>query len=188
MGEYLSPPLGILQLATYLESKDKSAEIEVLDCQAHRLNWNALEKCIESSDPDIVASSTLATCNAYVALRTLETAKRVKPAVLTVLGGQHFTVTAHESLDKYPVIDVIVRGEGKSTLVELVKVFSEGSSFSRTKGISYRQKEVIRHNPPRPLIENLNDLPFPGYHFVDDVIHRYHFNMMTPSKNGYALS
>ena len=94
MGEYLPPPYGILQLAAYLESKDKDVEIEVLDCQAQQLDWKGLEKRIESFNPHIVASSALATCNTYVAVRALESAKKVNPDVLTVAGGQHFTVTA----------------------------------------------------------------------------------------------
>ena len=187
MGEYLPPPYGILQLAAFLESKIKDVEIEVLDCQAQSLDWKELEKHIESYDPDIVASSALATCNTYVAIRTLETAKKVKPNVLTVAGGQHFTATAQESLETYPEIDVIVRGEGEQTLAELVQAASRNSSFSRTKGISFRHNGKILHNPLRPLIENLDELPFPGYHFVEDIVHKYHFTAMAGPKTRYAL-
>lgn len=187
MGEYLPPPYGILQLAAFLESKNKDVEIEVLDCQAKQLDWKDLENYIESFDPDIVASSALATCNTYVAVRTLETAKKVKPSALTIAGGQHFTATAQESLETYPEIDVIVRGEGEQTLAELVQAFSKKSSFSRIRGISFRHNEKIYHNPPRPLIENLNDLPFPGYHFVEDVVHKYNFTAMTGPKIRYAI-
>ncbi|MFB0501345.1 MAG: radical SAM protein [Candidatus Bathyarchaeia archaeon] len=187
MGEYLPPPYGILQLAAFLQSKNKDVEIEVLDCQAQSLDWKELEKHIESFDPDIVASSALATCNTYVAIRTLETAKRVKPNVLTVAGGQHFTATAQESLETYPEIDVIVRGEGEQTLVELVQAASRNSSCSRIKGISSKHNGKILHNPPRPLIENLDELPFPGYHFVEDIVHKYHFTAMAGPKARYAL-
>ena len=187
MGEYLPPPYGILQLAAFLESKNKDVEIEVLDCQAMNLDWKGLEKRIESFDPDIVASSALATCNTYVAVRTLETAKKVKPDVLTIAGGQHFTMTAQESLETYPEIDVIVRGEGEQTLVELVHAFSGKKSFSRIRGISFRHNGKTLHNPPRSLIENLDDLPFPGYHFVEDVIHEYHFTAMAGPRARYAL-
>ncbi len=187
MGEYLPPPYGILQLAAFLESKNKDVKIEVLDCQAQSLDWKELEKHIESYDPDIVASSALATCNTYVAIRTLETAKKVKPNVLTVAGGQHFTATAQESLEKYPEIDVIVRGEGEQTLVELVQAASRNASFSRIKGISFKDNGKILHNSPRPLIENLDELPFPGYHFVEDIVHEYHFTAMAGPKARYAL-
>jgi len=187
MGEYLPPPYGILQLAAYLESKNKDAEIEVLDCQAQSLGWKELEKQIESCDPDVVASSALATCNAYVAVRTLETAKKVKPNALTVVGGQHFTATAQESLETYPEIDIIARGEGEQTIVELVKAASRNASFSRIRGISFRHNGKILHNPPRPLIENLDELPFPGYHFVENVVHKYHFTAMAGPRARYAL-
>jgi len=187
MGEYLPPPYGILQLAAFLESKIKDVEIEVLDCQAKSLDWKALEKHIESYDPHVVASSALATCNTYVAIRTLETAKKVNPNILTVAGGQHFTATAQESLETYPEVDVIVRGEGEQTLVELIQAASRNSSFSRIKGISIRHKGKILHNPMRPLIENLDELPFPGYHFVEDIIHKYHFTAMAGPKTRYAL-
>jgi anaerobic magnesium-protoporphyrin IX monomethyl ester cyclase len=187
MGEYLPPPYGILQLAAYLENKMKDVEIDVVDCQAMSLDWKGLEKRIESFNPDIVASSGFATCNVYVTARTLETAKKLKPDVLTVTGGQHFTVTAQESLEAYPEIDVIVRGEGEETLVELVKAVKEKRNFSRIKGISFRHGQEIRHNPSRPLIENLDELPFPGYHFVDDYAHRYHFTMMAGRNARYGM-
>jgi len=187
MGEYLPPPYGILQLAAFLESKNKDVEIEVLDCQAKHLNWRGLEKRIESFDPDIVASSALATCNTYVAVRALETAKKVNPDILTIAGGQHFTVMAHESLQTYPEIDVIVRGEGELTLVELVQAFAEKKPFTGIEGISFRHNGKILHSPSRPLIENLDDLPFPGYHFVEDILHEYHFTAMAGPKTRYAL-
>lgn len=187
MGEYLPPPYGIIQLAAYLEREVKDVEIEVLDCNAQQLYWKEMEKRIQSFNPDIVASSALATCNTYVVARTLETAKRVNPNILTVAGGQHFTATAQESLETYPEIDVIVRGEGEQTFAELVKNAETKSSFPKIKGISFRYEGKIFHNSPRPLIENLDELPFPGYHFVKDIVHKYHFAAMAGRKAPYAL-
>ena len=186
MGEYLPPPFGIIQIATYLEREVSDVEIEVLDCNAQQVDWEGMEKRIESFNPDIVASSVLATCNTYLVLRTLETAKRVNPDILTVAGGQHFTATVQESLETYPEIDVIVRGEGEQTFVELVKKACRKSSLQEIRGISFRQDKHPIHNPPRPLIENLDDLPYPGYHFVKDVVHKYHFDAMA-GKAPYAL-
>lgn len=186
MGEYLPPPFGILQLAAYLEREVKGVEIEVLDCNAQQVDWKGMEKRIESFNPDIVASSALATCNTYLVVRTLETAKRVNPNILTVAGGQHFTATAQESLETYPEIDVIVRGEGERTLAELVKKASK-KNFPEIRGISFRHGGKIFHNPSRPLIENLDELPYPGYHFVKDVAHKYHFATMAGRSLPYAL-
>src|SRR3989304_8628786 len=112
MGEYLPPPYGILQLAAYLESKLKDVEIQVVDCQAMSLDWKGLETRIESFNPDVVASSGFATCNVYVTARTMEMAKKLKPEVLTVTGGQTLTSRPRATLKTSPRIDVIVRGEG----------------------------------------------------------------------------
>jgi anaerobic magnesium-protoporphyrin IX monomethyl ester cyclase len=187
MGEYLPPPYGIIQLAAYLEKEVKDTEIEVLDCNAERVDWNGVEKRIESFHPDIVACASLATCNTYVVARTLEIAKKVNPKIQTVTGGQHFTATARESLEEYPVIDVIVRGEGEQTFTELVKMANKRSNLSTIEGISFRQEKNIVHNPPRPLIENLEDLPYPGYHLVNTIVHKYHFAIMTGRNAPYAL-
>jgi len=187
MGEYLPPPLGILVLAAYLEAHVENVEIEVLDCQAERMTWKGLEKYVESSNPGIVAPSSVATCNAYEVLRTLEIAKRVKPEVTTVVGGQHFTATAQESLEAYPEIDIIIRGEGEKTLTEVVKALERNKPLSNVKGVSFRSNGKIVHNPSMPLIENLDDLPFPGYHFVEGNMKKYHFTMMAGANTGYAL-
>lgn len=187
MGEYLPPPYGIIQLGAYLEKEVKHVEIEVLDCNAEHVDWEDMEKRVEASNPDIVASSSLATCNTYVAAKTLATAKKVNPDILTVTGGQHFTATAKESMEEYPEIDVTVRGEGEETLAELVRNAEKKSAFPEIEGISYRNKEKVLHNPPRPLIENLEDLPYPGYHLVRDIVHKYHFAMMAGRDKPYAL-
>ena len=187
MGEYLPPPLGILELAAYLEVRNKNVDIEVLDCQVERVDWKGLEKRIESFRPDIVAPSALATCNTYTVLRTLETTKKVDPDITTVVGGQHFTATAQESLGTYPEIDVVVRGEGEQTFAELVQALAQKKSLSRVKGISFKHHGKILHTPQRQLISNIDELPLPSYHFVADHMKKYHFTMMAGAKTGYAL-
>ena len=186
MGEYLPPPFGIIQLAAYLEHEVEKIDVAVLDCNAEHVDWNELEARIQSYHPNIVASSALATCNTYVVARTLELAKKINPNVLTVAGGQHFTATPQESLETYPEIDVIVRGEGEKTLAELVRAPSK-STLSNLKGASYRADGQIFHNPERPFIKDLEQLPLPGYHLVKDNLRKYHFAAMAGPNTPYAL-
>jgi anaerobic magnesium-protoporphyrin IX monomethyl ester cyclase len=119
MGEYLPPPFGLIQLASYLEKEIPELDIEIVDCSAENLDWNGLERKIESLEPDIVGASPVATCNAYVTARAVQAAKKVNPDILTVTGGQHFTALARESLESFPELDVIVKCEGEETLTEL---------------------------------------------------------------------
>jgi anaerobic magnesium-protoporphyrin IX monomethyl ester cyclase len=121
-------------------------------------------------------------------VRTLEIAKTVHSEILTVTGGQHLSVSAHNSMVKYPEIDVIVRGEGEETFTELVRHATRNShNFSQIRGLSYRHNGTIIHNTPRPLIQDLNTLPYPGYHFVEDLLQKYHFAAMAGYNAPYAL-
>jgi anaerobic magnesium-protoporphyrin IX monomethyl ester cyclase len=187
MGEYLPPPYGIIQLAAYLEKQEKDVHIEVLDCNAEKVDWKEMGLRVAAFKPDVVACASLATCNTYAVVRTLETAKRIIPSVLTVTGGQHFSTTAADSLRQYPEIDVIVRGEGEQTFAELVETLQLSANFSNIQGISYRHGNKLVHNASRPLIENLEDLPFPGYHFVKANMAKYHFRVMGGENSPYAL-
>jgi anaerobic magnesium-protoporphyrin IX monomethyl ester cyclase len=187
MGEYLPPPYGIIQLAAFLEEKVEGVEVEVLDCNAQHADWKDMEKHIESANPDVVASSSLATCNAYVVARTLETAKKVNSEIITVTGGQHFTATAQESLQEYTDIDIVVRGEGERALAELLNNVEDKHALEKTEGISFRKEGEIVHNPPRPLIEDLEELPYPGYHLVEDLVRKYHFAAMAGRDAPFAL-
>ncbi|WP_048190289.1 B12-binding domain-containing radical SAM protein [Methanobacterium sp. SMA-27] len=187
MGEYTPPPLGILQLASFLESRMPEIDIEVLDCQAESVGWNKFAKRIENFEPDIVVSSALATCNTYTILRTLDTVKKIDPNIKTVVGGQHFTALAQESLEDYSEIDFIIRGEGELTLLDLVQTLKYEKVPLKVRGISFRHNGKVIHNPDRPLVDNLDDLPFPGYHFVEDHIDKYHFKMMAGPNAGYAM-
>jgi len=120
MGEYLPPPTSLLILAAYIERELPDVEIDILDCQAEKKNWKDIEKHIESYLPSMVLTSGF-TCNAYVCARVAEIAKSVSEDIVTVVGGSHFSFTPKESLLGFPEIDIIVRGEGEITLVELIK-------------------------------------------------------------------
>jgi anaerobic magnesium-protoporphyrin IX monomethyl ester cyclase len=186
MGEYMPPPTATIQLAAYLEEKRPGDDITVIDCQAESLDWKGLEKTLEVEEPDVVAVSSLATCNTYTVVRTLEAAKRVAPDSLTVTGGQHFSALAESSIEQYSVIDAIVRGEGEETLVEIVNAREADRKFTNVKGVTFRHVDKVVSTPPRPFIEDLDSLPMPGYHFVEDHLDRYHFRMMAGNKR-YAI-
>lgn len=185
MGEYIPPPLGLLCLAAYLEAHFPKAKIQVMDCQAEGVEWEHVEQRIVSFQPNIVAPSTLSSCNATITLQTASLAKEVSPEITTIVGGQHFSVLAQELLHAKSDIDFIVNGEGEKTLLELVKALDKGSPPASIAGITFRQNSRIIQTPRRPLIKDLDNLPFPGYHFVKEHMKKYRF---PASKNlPYAL-
>jgi len=186
MGEYLPPPTSLLILAAYIERELPDIEIDVLDCQGEQISWDGLEKHIESYDPSIVLTSGF-TCNAYTCARTVEIAKTVDENITTIVGGIHFSSVPEESLIDFPEIDYIVRGEGELTIVELVKTLRSRKNVRQVKGISYQHKGKIIHTPSRPLIKNLDTLPYPAYHLVEKHLSKYHFSMMAGKNTRYMV-
>ncbi len=90
--------------------------------------------------------------------------KKILPRILTVLGGPAFLAWG-KVLSTHPEIDIIVRGEGETTISEIAN-FYDGSleSIKGINGISYRNREnKIITVADRPLIKSLNALPFPNY-------------------------
>ncbi|MFH1101157.1 MAG: radical SAM protein [Methanobacteriota archaeon] len=186
MGEYLPPPFTLLTLAAYIEQELPEIELDIVDCQAERMGWNDLEEYIQSSSPSIVLTSGF-TCNAYASARTAEIAKTVNDQIITITGGVHFSFASEESLRDFPEIDYIVQGEGEQTLVELVKTIIRKKSVDQVQGISFRHKQRIIHTSNRPLIPNLDMLPYPAYHLIEDYIKRYHFSMMAGRNTRYMI-
>jgi len=186
MGEYLPPPTGLLTLAAYVQERLPDVEMKILDCQAERKGWDDLRRDIETYSPSIVLASGF-TCNAYACVKVAEIAKMVDENIITIVGGQHFSFTAEESLIDFPEIDYIVRGEGEITLTELIKALNGRCNIWDVKGLSFRHNEMIIHTQPRPLIADIDTLPYPAYHLVEGNMDRYHFTMMAGKGSRYMI-
>jgi anaerobic magnesium-protoporphyrin IX monomethyl ester cyclase len=104
-----------------------------------------------------------------------------------VVGGQHFTALADESLIEYSDVDIVVRGEGEQTLVDLVDGLEHEQPLANVKGLSFRHDGEVVHTTDRPLLSDLNSLPFPGYHFVKDHMQTYYFTLMTGKDTPFAI-
>ena len=187
MGDYLPPPLPLLALAAYLRQELPDVRIELVDSQAEHLSFQELKDRIARIRPDVIALSGNMTCNAYAVARATQITKEVDPRIKTVVGGQHYSFLAEESLRDIPEIDFIIRNEGEVTFVELLKTLFGGGDPRTVAGLSLRHDGTVVHTPDRPLIENLDALPTPAYDLVEPMLDRYHFRMMTGSKSRYFI-
>ncbi|PKL52019.1 MAG: B12-binding domain-containing radical SAM protein [Nitrospira bacterium HGW-Nitrospira-1] len=64
--------------------------------------------------------------------------------------------------------DAIVCGEGEFTCLEILERLESGESLEGVKGVIYRDGERIIKNPERPLIADLDSLPFPARELLGD--------------------
>ena len=57
--------------------------------------------------------------------------------------------------------DAIVIGEGEKTIVDLMEAIGNHTSLKSIKGIAYHDGDNTVINKRRPLIENIDMIPFP---------------------------
>ncbi|RLG92853.1 MAG: B12-binding domain-containing radical SAM protein [Candidatus Hecatellales archaeon] len=164
----VAPPMGLTYLAAVLEKY--GYHVEILDAPVLSLSHEQIEEEIKKREPDIVGiTATTAMINS--ALQVAKTAKTVLPESIVVLGGIHVTFSYESIMRENPFVDIACIGEGEYTLLELVQTLEKEGDLKNVKGIVYRKNGELVKNQPRPLIENLDELPFPARHLLP--MHKY---------------
>ena len=161
-------PLGILYIATVL--REKGIEVSVLDQAAGSLSVKETANWIKKENPNVLGFSTLTTSNRTAVILAKE-AKIENPNLITVFGNYHATFNANRILENYPFVDIIVRGEGENTCVELAEYLKRKQNLKHVLGITYRNENGIISTQDRPLIQNINSLPIPDRKLVDIEYH-----------------
>ena len=87
-----------------------------------------------------------------------------------ICAGGPYPIAIQEAClsDGGKVFDAIVFGEGELTSLEIVERLESGKDLGGVQGVIYRKGEEIIKNPARPLIEDLDSLPFPARELLGD--------------------
>ncbi len=144
-------PIGLEYIASSIE--DLVEEINIIDMEFEQ---HPFKYYLELFRPDLVGITMSATEHdegLYIA----NLAKH--NGVATVLGGYHPTLMP-EALLSHPQVDMVIRGEGEQTMKELVQ---KGCSRG-VRGISFKEDGIVINNENRPMIQDLDSLPFPARH------------------------
>jgi anaerobic magnesium-protoporphyrin IX monomethyl ester cyclase len=160
----------------------------------HHPVWEQTRSILKDLDPDIVGLSVLS-AEVGSAVKFSSLVKENRKERIVVWGGHHPTFLPEDVLS-YGVVDIVVRGEGEKSIIDLISALSfEQMRLNEIKGISYLENSAIRHNPEQELIENLDSIPFPGHHlslFPQDYKRMERIGIITnrgcPFKCGYCSS
>lgn len=140
--------------------------IDELFSEQYNPLWDSVAQRIISLDTDLVAFScySASMSSTEKIINTLREKKRFKKPI--ILGGIHPSSCPEEVLSKMKHVNFIVIGEGEATFVELLNVLSTSGLPATVKGICYRDNDVIKISPPRPLISDLDTLPTTSFDFI----------------------
>jgi radical SAM superfamily enzyme YgiQ (UPF0313 family) len=163
-----APPLGILYIASYL--KENGVDISVLDEAAQGYSLKETLDWVKKENPDILGFSTCSSSGRKAAL-IANKAKKENPNMAITFGNFYATFNAERILKKYPFVDFIIRGEGEYTSLELVKCLERKLNPKKILGINFREKNQIISTADRPLIKDINSLPFPDRELLEVEYH-----------------
>jgi len=163
---FITPPTNLMYLASSLEKESYS--VKIVDDDLLQMGYKKVSELAEKLNPQLVGV-TATTSTIKSALKYVELIKNILPNSLTVIGGPHTTFMASETLKSSENLDVVVMGEGEETMVDLANHCTESiQDLDEVKGIVYRDLNSgnFKTTQQRPLINDLDSLPFPARHLV----------------------
>lgn len=151
-----SPQIGISSLSAVLKDAGHSTELFDTSFIPLATAAAAFRRKIEESNPDLLAFSCRS--GEWDLVQELLRAS-AKTGVATIVGGPHATI-APEEVIAHDDVDMLVRGEGEQALLEIVDGLEQGSDISATPNLWTKTNGRVRRNDMRPLLQNLDELPF----------------------------
>lgn len=153
-------PYGIAMLAAIAQKEGH--EVCVYDANAWRQSLSKVADACKADDWDVIAIGGLTTTYGFIK-QACKIAKATSKALL-VAGGGFLTSMPQEIMEWIPEIDVGVVGEAFVTFPEVLKMVDEKDyDFSETLGIIYRDPVGPVLNATRPVIHDLDVLPWPAW-------------------------
>lgn len=143
-----APTLGLGFLATYIKA-NINCQVEVFEPVKEELNENKLLEKIKDTD---YLGLTCYTESRFFCFNFAKKAKEVNPNCCIIVGGAHATALAEKILEHYSFIDIVVRGEGESAILKILKK----EPLESIDGISWRNNSGVIKNSAQHLNKDLS--------------------------------
>jgi radical SAM superfamily enzyme YgiQ (UPF0313 family) len=157
------PPLGLAYLTSVLLRHNH--KVKILDMHIPMFEELQMVKhFVKAFEPELIG----VTSKTYGFNKTLTVVRKVKqarPEVPIVIGGPHASIMRDKLLRDIPELSFVVYGEGEYTLLELCNSMDSNLDFDNILGLIWRKGSAIITNPPRPLNNDLDALPFASESF-----------------------
>jgi len=152
-------PTGLGIIAAVIRNMGYS--VAVVDAKGEKLGVWEVEERLKALNPRIVGIGGIVTTYRFVRNLT-RWIKLALPDARIIVGGSVGGSIPELMVEKNPV-DAVCVGEAEETVRELVPVLLEGGDLSGVRGIAFRDGGRTIVTPPRPAIEDVDDIPFPAW-------------------------
>jgi len=150
-------PMWLCHAAGLAEKKGHG--IDLIDAPAAGLGLDEIIGRIRSFDPGLIVVET-STPSIYNDVGVCDRLKQVLPGAFVILAGTHVSALPMESLNLSNCVDAIAVGEYDATLPDLAAALTARRDLATVSGICYRGAAGPVCTQRRPLIADLDALPF----------------------------
>ena len=157
-------PLTLAIIAAIL--REDGFSVHLKDCSNDGISFEDLRNFIQELKPRLVIVNT-STPSITGDLKIADLTKEIDSSIKTIFFGIHVTALPNETLKANANVEFIACGEPEYTLRDFALVLRDNRPVDSVKGMIYRSDGEIKHNDPRPPIENLDDLPYPAWDLVN---------------------
>jgi len=162
-------PVNLCWMAAVL--RERGHEVKIWDYEVEKFSSSGLRRRVLEWAPVMIGITSM-TANIHSAARIAGIAKLADPNVVTIAGGPHSSALPERTLLEFPAFDLVVHGEGESTISEIATRVEGNDGFEGVRGVAYRNGDGIKTEPPRELINEMDSLPMPARDLLDLKLYR----------------
>jgi anaerobic magnesium-protoporphyrin IX monomethyl ester cyclase len=142
-------------------------EVALLDLNANRPipSWKSVLEQIQVEKWDLIGIGGLSSMYEDIK-KIIYLSRKSNPDALIVCGGGFITYMPDKIMQFNPAIDIAVIGEGEEAFRDVLQTVNS-NNWKNVKGICYREDGKIIYTEPRPLIPNMDTIPYPAYELMD---------------------
>jgi anaerobic magnesium-protoporphyrin IX monomethyl ester cyclase len=165
------PPLGLLSVGGPLI--DAGYQVRLLDAEFGPMPTREIIGRVREFAPDAVLIGHSGSTSGHPVIADLTRALRTAlPRVRMIYGGVFPTYRWRQILQEEQQIDIIVRGEGEETALQVIRALETSTPLETLRGIAYRKQGVPFATSPAPLINDL-DAYRVGWELIDPSRYSY---------------
>ena len=173
--------LAIAYIAGYLRANGFKAEI--VDEEIQGLSREQTIKRLLKAD--LIGFTAIAKPQIFSIIEAVKELREKGSRGHITIGGQYATFLHKKLLDLDNIFDSVVRFEGEETFAELAAAIEQEKKLDGIKGLVFKDEGKIRENPIRPLIEDLDSMPFPARDTLPKVLEQGGLPVISSSRGCY---
>jgi anaerobic magnesium-protoporphyrin IX monomethyl ester cyclase len=159
------PPLGLLSVGGPLI--DSGHKVQLLDADFGPMPKERILENVQAYAPDAILFGHSGSTTAHPMIADLTRAIRgLLPKAWIIYGGVFPTYHWRDILAEEAQIDILVRGEGEETGIQLMHALETHTSLEAISGIAYRKQDRPYATPPAPPIRDLDAFRI-GWELID---------------------